>query len=382
VATLVTRLSLEQVNSWRLRAHHLSQRASRKELAGVVSDVCGIQAQVLSAAELAIRARVEGIRRQDVRDALWKSHAIVKTWCMRGTLHLLASSDLPLYVAALRSKLTESARWLQKDGGVTPVEVSSITEKIREALSERSLTREELSREVEQRTKLKTETRKYLRSAWGVLLRPAAYQGILVFGKSHGSRVTFASPASWAVPWKEPYTKDATLELFRRYLRSYSPATVNDFGRWWGNLRQDDKSVLKSFPDELEEVELDGFSGLMLRSDAEEASGLEPMRGVHLLPSFDCYPMLYSPRELFVDRIHRSKIFRQTAGWNYPALVSGGSAVGTWNLEKRGRRIQIEVEPFRTLNPTEKQGVRDEATDIARFLDTSVEIRYRPIGPA
>jgi hypothetical protein len=378
---LVTKLSLKQVNSWRLRAHHLSQRATRKELAEVVSDVCGIQAQVLSAAELAIRARVEGARQQDVRDALWKSHTIVKTWCMRGTLHLLASSDLPLYVAALRSKLTEAIRWLQKDGGVTPLEVSSITGKIGEALFDRSLTREELSREVERRTKLKPETRKYLRSAWGVLLRPAAYQGILAFGESHGPRVTFVSPAGWVIPWKEPSMEDAILELFGRYLRSYGPATVNDFGHWWGNLRPDDRLILESLPNELEQVELDGFKGLMLKPDAEEASGLEPMHGVHLLPSFDCYPLFYSPRELFVSRIHRSRIFRQTAGWNYPSLVVGGSAVGIWNLEKRSRRIQIEVEPFRILNSTEKQGIQDEAIDIARFLDTSVEIRYRPIGP-
>lgn len=345
-----------------------------------MSDVCGIQAQLLSAAELAIRARVEGVRQQDARDALWKSHTIVRTWCMRGTLHLLASSDLPLYVAALRSKLAESTRWLQKDGGVTPLEVSSITEGIGEALFNESLTREELSREVERRTRLNPETRKYLRSAWGVLLRPAAYQGTLAFGKSHGPRVTFANPARWVVPWKEPSARDAILELFRRYLRSYGPATVNDFGHWWGNLRQEDRTTLESFPTELEQVELDGFRGLMLKPDAEEASGLEPVRGVHLLPSFDCYSMFYSPRELFVSRIHRGRIFRQTAGWNYPTLVAGGSAVGVWDLERRSRRIQIEVEPFRILNPAEKQGVRDEATDIARFLDTSVEIRYRPIG--
>jgi len=311
----VTKLSVEQVNAWRLGRHHLSVRAAKGELPKVVSDVCGIQAQVLSAAELGIRARVEGVTQQDVRDALWKSHTIVKTWCMRGTLHLLASSDLPLYVAALKSKEPEFARWLQKSGGVTPEEASLIADKISEALANKSLTREELSREVAKRTKLRPKTRKYLMSAWGVLLRPAAFQGQLAFGESIGPKVTFVNPTDWITPWREPATKDAILELFRRCLRSYGPITLNDFGHWWGNLNELDKSALQPLLKELEPVELDGFKGLMFESDAKEASNLEPTGGVHLLPSFDCFVMFYSPRDLFVSRTYRDRIFRKAAGW-------------------------------------------------------------------
>ncbi len=378
----MTKLSVEQANAWRLKRHHLSGKALKRDLPKVVSDVCGMQAQVLSAAELAIRARVEGVRQQDIRDSLWKSHTIVKTWCMRGTLHLLASSDLPLYVAALKTKLPEFTRWLQKHVDVTPAEVSSITDKIGEALSNRTLTREELSREVAKRTKLKPKTRKHLMSAWGVLLRPAAHQGQLAFGESHGPKVTFVNPTDWIVPWKEPSAKDAMLELFKRYLSCYGPITVNDFGHWWGNLSENEKSGLEPFLKELEPVELDGFKGLMLRSDARDASNLEPTSSVHLLPSFDCYPMFYSPRELFISRTHRSRIFRQTAGWNYPALVVGGKAAGTWNLKRRSKRILIDVELFQTLKPREREGVQTEASDIARFLETSVEVKYGSVGPS
>jgi len=378
---LVTKLSLEQANAWRLKKHYLSRKATKKELPKVVSDVCGIQAQVLSAAELGIRARVEGVSQKDVKDALWKSHTIVKTWCMRGTLHLLASSDLPLYVAALRSKQPEFVRWLQKDGGVTPSEVSSITDGIRKALSNRSLTREELSREVAQRTKLKPKTKKYLMSAWGVLLRPAAFEGQLAFGESLGPKVTFVNPTDWISPCEEPSTKNAFLELFRRYLRSYGPIAVNDFGHWWGNLSEQEKSDIGPFMKELEPVELDGSKGLMLKSDAKEASNLEPAGGVHLLPSFDCYVMFNSPRELFISGTHRDRIFRKAAGWVFPALVVEGRAAGVWGLKRRSRGILIEVEAFRNLNPREKEGVQREATDIARFLGTSAEVRYGPVGP-
>jgi len=76
----------------------------------VVSDVCGVQAQVLSAAALSLWARVNNTTIQDVEDALWKHWTLVKTWAMRGTLHLLSSEGLSTYIAALRTRHGLTAR--------------------------------------------------------------------------------------------------------------------------------------------------------------------------------------------------------------------------------------------------------------------------------
>ena len=54
----------------------------------VVRDLVAVQAQVMSSAELSLDARLEGLRRDDVRTALWTKRTLVKTWAMRGTLHL------------------------------------------------------------------------------------------------------------------------------------------------------------------------------------------------------------------------------------------------------------------------------------------------------
>ncbi len=51
-------------------------------------------------AELAVEARVAGLTRSDVQSALWQKRTLVKTWAMRGTIHLFAAEDLPLIVAA------------------------------------------------------------------------------------------------------------------------------------------------------------------------------------------------------------------------------------------------------------------------------------------
>ena len=102
---MAIKLSHRQVNSWRLSKNHLDKRTSKADMAKVVSDLCGVQAQVLSGAALSLWARVDNITIHDVEDALWKHRTLVKTWCMRGTLHLLNSTDLSTYVAALKTRL-------------------------------------------------------------------------------------------------------------------------------------------------------------------------------------------------------------------------------------------------------------------------------------
>ncbi len=376
---MAVKISVAQANSFRLSRHHLSLKADKRELATVVSDVCGIQAQVLSAAELALRARVEGVEQSDVRNALWGSRTILKTWCMRGTLHLLASTDLPLYVGALKSKLEETERWLQKDVHVSSQETAQISAAIGEVLAKKALSREELSREVAARLDLRPRTRKALLSAWGILLRPAAFQGGLAFGENIGSKVTFVNPAVRVRPWREPPVNEAKLELFRRFLRAFGPAKIADFGRWWGNLSRDDRSVLASISDELEEVEFGGFKGLMLKRDAEEAGGLEPSRGVHLLPSFDCYAMHYSPRGTFVPETLRERIFSKEAGWVFPCVVINGQAAGIWSLRKKALRSEIDIETFRVFSSKEKVELEAETTEIGRFYGSVAEVRYRPV---
>ena len=97
----------EQIAAFRLQRHHLNKphkkgKPTSLALAKVTADVCGFQAQVLSAAELALSARVRGIMRADVHTALWKHRTLVRTSCMRQTLHLLPSSEFGLFVMGVR----------------------------------------------------------------------------------------------------------------------------------------------------------------------------------------------------------------------------------------------------------------------------------------
>jgi hypothetical protein len=98
----VKSLKWNQVNAWRLSQQCLSARLKRQDYLKAVTHTGGIQAQVMSAAELALGARVDGLSPDDVQSALWQERTLVKTWAMRGTLHLISASDLPLAAAQQR----------------------------------------------------------------------------------------------------------------------------------------------------------------------------------------------------------------------------------------------------------------------------------------
>jgi hypothetical protein len=71
-------LSWAQVHAFRMARHHLTYRAPKKDLARVVGDIGGVQAQVMSAAELQVVVRADGTV-EDVRKALWNDKTLVKT---------------------------------------------------------------------------------------------------------------------------------------------------------------------------------------------------------------------------------------------------------------------------------------------------------------
>src|SRR5207247_2736232 len=100
-------ISEARVSAFRIHRHHLDLRASSSRLPDVVGDVCGVQAQVTAMARIALWARLRQLTVHDLERALVRKRTIVKTWSMRGALHLLASNDILLYlVGLLQTSLT------------------------------------------------------------------------------------------------------------------------------------------------------------------------------------------------------------------------------------------------------------------------------------
>src|SRR5437899_3807311 len=96
-----------QIHAFRLRRHHLLDRTA-KDLVTICRDVCGVQAQIMSAAQLQFWARNPAITPEAVNDALLNTRSLVKTTLMRQTLHLVPADDFLLYIAAQKTTRTRT----------------------------------------------------------------------------------------------------------------------------------------------------------------------------------------------------------------------------------------------------------------------------------
>src|ERR1051326_890299 len=92
----------EQIHAFRLRRHHLLDQ-SAKDLITICRDVCGVQAQIMSGAQLQLWARNHAITPAMVNDALWKNRSLVKTSLMRQPLNLVPPDEFSLYIPAKRA---------------------------------------------------------------------------------------------------------------------------------------------------------------------------------------------------------------------------------------------------------------------------------------
>src|SRR5689334_1526603 len=100
---MTTRVTGERATARRLARHGLDRPLPGASPAAVAAAVCGVHAQIMSAAELSTALRLDDATRVDVHVALRNTRTLVKTYGPRGTVHLLPSADLPMWTGALAS---------------------------------------------------------------------------------------------------------------------------------------------------------------------------------------------------------------------------------------------------------------------------------------
>src|SRR5262249_16356413 len=313
--------------------------------------------------------------------ALWEDRTLVKTWAMRGTLHLLPASEFMLWQAALSAnpRYLRPLAW-KKHFGLTLDELDRLTEEIGIALDGSAMTREELARAVARNTGSAAFGRKLGFGSWGTILKPAAFTGRLCFGPSDAQPVRFTRPSSWLMGASvEPVDSEAAQSaVARRYLAVYGPATYRDLARWWGGGGiANAKHWIVTLGDEVTQLEVEGKIAWMLRKDAREAVALRPERSVRLLPAFDQYVVAASPHaEHLLPGDLRSRVYRPQ-GWLSPVLLVNGVMYGIWRHEIKGVRVELVIEPFVQLAIWAKRAAEEEAERLAEFLGGSLRLEWK-----
>jgi hypothetical protein len=366
--------------------HALTEPATDLGPADIAGVLCGAHAQVLSAAELSIGRRIAGATRADVRRGLWEDRTLVKTFGPRGTVHLLATADLPMWTGAL-SALPSSVPMHPEPVRFTPEQADEVIAAIGDALAEGELTIDELTGAIVDRTgpwagERTMEAFQDRWPRWRQLTSTAAHCGVLCFGPNRGPKVTYTNPHRW-LPGFRPDDGDAALRtLVMRYLYAYGPATPQHFARWLSIPPQRAVELFDELAGELEYVELDGEPGWIMAGDT--ATPPRPHRGIRLLPYFDAFVVASQPRQrLFPAAAAARGLTPGGQAGNYPVLLVDGVVGGVWHQRRSGRKLAITVEPLGELTTTQRRQLEDEVDLVGAVMQAkpTLTVGTVTVGP-
>jgi len=358
-----------------MAAQHLATPLPASAFDRMVADICGLHAQVMSAAGLAAAVRLEGLGRGAVATALWEDRSLVKTWAMRGTLHLLLAEELPLYVAALSNRRFDlDGPWL-KYHGLAASDVPALVDAVGHALDGRQLTRDELGREVV-RLLGDAKFEPLLASGWGAVLKPVAFQGMVCFGPSEGNRVTFVRPDQWIGAFELPDPAESLREMVRRFLAAYGPARLEDFARWWGVTPKAVRPVFAA-GEGLVQVEADGAKAWTVTGPPVPVSQVGTNGPVvRLLPLFDPYTVaVRRGTERPLSGPDKDLVYRK-AGWISPVLLVDGEIAGVWDHTEARGELRVEIRPFTALDDEVAGNAEREAARLGAHLGAGVTVGF------
>jgi hypothetical protein len=368
-----------QIAAFRLTRHHLAE-PHQANLVTVCQNVCGMQAQLQSAAEMQFWARRRdrdghSLTQADIHAALYKNRTLVKTSLMRQTLHLIPAVDFYIYINALKQSRVEALRKIMSRFGITPKDADAMTQSIVEALHAGPMTQRELMEQII--PKVGKKVKKYLELAWSIqMFRLALVEGLICYGPERGKKATFLRVDQWLPKQKAVDERVAKQILLRRYLRAYGPATLQDFSKWTGMPMPEARAVWQSLEDELVEINIEDKKGWLLHEDHRQLANSD-LDGqiLRLLPHFDPYLLGHADKNHLVDANCYKRVYRNQ-GWISPVVLLNGRVIGIWSYTRRGKQWSLEVEPFEKFPKTIQAKIEEEAASLGDFQETAWEVKF------
>ena len=319
------RLSRDQIVSYRVRVNGLDRRAALDDAALSAATHVGVQDSMPRAAVLSLHARLDGVSAEVLDDA-----RLEQVWGPRFSAFVVAAGDRAPFTLGRMPR-----RGAGRDRAIR------MAQELRTFLDGRTMTYAEAGNEM------------------GVnpnALRYGTTTGTIVIRWEGSGRPTVTSVDAPAVD-----EEDARLELARRFLHVFGPATVDDFSQWAGVKPAEARITFDALATEVVTVETPIGDALVLAIDeAAIAAPPAPIEGVRLLPSGDALYLLWgTQRGLFVgDEVRRNELWTSRV---WPgALLLDGEFAGTWS--RRG--TNVAVDPWRSLTPAEQSAVDDEIANL------------------
>ena len=214
------------------------------------------------------------------------------------------------------------------------------------------------------------------------LIQRAALEGRVCYGAQRGREQEIVLLRDWVDVGPALDPEVALVELARRYLAAFAPATPADFAKWSGLPMPDSRRAFAALAGELVEGRVvDDTPAWIPRESLKALPGLErePRPIVRLLPAFDTYLIGYADRRALVaDPSHHPRVWN--GGLISPVVIVDGEVTATWKTERKPRETVVRVTPLDRLDPALVPALETDATDIGRFL--GVETRLAIERPA
>ncbi len=284
-----------------------------------------MQAQDYLGSLWAIGQRTLSSTMADVERAI-ADRSIVRTWPMRGTLHVVPAHDVRWMLELLTPRvLARNRARLKRDFSIDG-DVLAKSRRVLERVfrNDHVLTRDSVYAELE-RAGIAANKQRGLHILWWL-----AQEGFVCLGPREGKQHTVVLLDDWIPRSRETHPEEARAMLAERFFRSHGPATRRDFAWWSGLPLRDATTAVESVCARLDAVECDGERYWHCpRTGNRTRTGTR----VHLLPPFDEYTVAYKER---ASIIHPSYAKRGVVGFGImsPCVLIDGKVFGTW-----GRKI-------------------------------------------
>jgi hypothetical protein len=371
-----------KVHAWRIERQLLG-RVKAGTPAEVARTLVGVQAQVTSSAALAIALRSKPARGSqpavEATAAALRARQLVRSWAMRGTLHLFAADDVPTVAAALGGKDNwRRPAWLRWFG-VTEPQMDELIDTIGDVLDDgRPRSRAELADEIGGR--LGAKAGKLLLGSWGSALKVASDRHYLCQSAEDETGVRFVKASRWIEGWRDADPGEALAALVERYLAAYGPATRKELLRWWGVARiVDMQPAIARLGDAVTEIEVDGTRAHIRTADLEDIQATRPSKGaVQLVGGFDPFIVGAGLRDQLLPAAHLKRVSR-TAGWISPVVLVDGIAAGVWDSRRVGDRLRITIELFAARDRAVIGAIEAAAQRVAAAQGIVADVGFGPV---
>jgi len=342
---------------------------------GAVRWMTAMQAQDLGAALWAVGQRVPGTAASDVRAAL-DAGTVVRSWPMRGTLHLLAPEDLRWILGITSGRLMNMVAGRHRELAITPDDIAhcrDIAFKTAEALKAEGrpgASREQLFQAFEEAGQL-TKAQRGIHLLGSLCQRAWLVQGPMAVNKGKvGVQQLFVPFDEWIPESRDLSREEGIAELLVRYVRSRGPATIKDFS-WWSQIPlKEARAALDAVRDSLVELQFGGSSyWLTPESAAMLDDGVPGSRSLLALPGFDEYLLGYQDRSLVLAPGYSELVVPGKNGVFKRIIVSGGEVIGTWARTVSGKTAGVAAEPFAgPLGPGTERSFQAQGRAYLKFM--------------